>query len=176
MDLFLWLVLISLLILSLFTGRVVKLSMLAALAGAAFLFYVGFSLAAAAVAAVAALAVLARRKSAEEEDDVAVEKECMPLKEGLKILPLDARAAVKKVLKKPADYHELCIHIYRGRGVAGGRDLVMVLDLFTALSETLVRICRRLGELGYPCAVDVDNARVYFKFKPDKTQPAAQHI
>jgi len=118
-----------------------------------------------------------RRSAEEEEEDVVMEVDCMPLKEGLNVLPPDARAAIKKILKRLADYHKLCFHIYRGRGVAGGRDLVMVLDLFTVLSKTAIRISKTLNELGYPSAADVDTARIYFKFKPDRrltqTQQAA---
>jgi hypothetical protein len=183
MDLlqFLGLVLLSLFVMSLFTGRHSHLlavgvltALIAVLVGIGYLFYAGFSpaVAAAVVAAGAALVVLMRRSSAKEEDDVTMEEECIKLEDGLKILPPDAGTAVKKVLKKPASYHELCFHIYKGKGVPGGKDIVMTLFLFATSDEKVIRICKMLSKLGYPCAVETDVLpRVYFKFKPDK-QPA----
>jgi hypothetical protein len=187
------LVLLSLFVLSLVTGKHSSLlalgaltAFLAVLVGVAHLIYAGFNpvVLAAVVAAGAALVILMRRDSAEEEDDVVMEEDCMKLGEGLKILPLDARAAIGKVLKKSLNYHELCIHtyyIYKGKGVLVGKDIVMALRLFiTTPPEVAIRICRMLSKFGYPCAVDTDVVKdVYFKFKPEQTQPTAtatQHI
>jgi hypothetical protein len=163
-------------------------AVLAVFVGVVYLFYVGFSpaVAAAVVAAGAALVVLTRRSSAGEEDDVTMEKECIKLEDGLKILPPDARDAITKVLKKPASYHKLCFHIYKGKGVPGGKDIVMTLFLFATPPEIAIRICKMLSKSGYPCAVETDVVRhVYFKFKEDienrkpKTSPPdlpMQHI
>jgi hypothetical protein len=181
------LVLLSLFVLSLITGKHSILlalctftAFLAVLVGVAYLIYAGFNpvVLAAVVAAGAALVILMRRDSAEEEDDVVMEKECMKLGDGLKVLPLDARAAIGKVLKKSLNYHELCFHIYKGKGVLGGKDIVMALRLFILTPpEVAIRICRMLSKLGYPCAVDTDVVKdVYFKFKPEPTTTAAQRI
>jgi len=151
--------------------------LLATLLVAAYLFYTADPIIKAAVVAAAAagLAALTRRRS-EKEEDVVIEEDCMPLKEGLRVLPLDVRTVIKKVLKRPAGHDRLCFHVYRGSGVAGGRDLVMMLEL-SALSETIARINKMLNELGYPSVADADTGRIYFKFKPDKPltqiQPAA---
>jgi len=110
----------------------------------------------------AVLAVLMRRMSSDGGNDVVEEKDCMPLGEGLKALPLDVRNAIRKALKRPAPYHELCFYTYRGR------DLVMVIDLFTASRRTMAHICRMISRLGYPCIADFDGARIYFKFRPEK--------
>jgi len=183
------LVLLSLFVLSLIAGKQSSLlalgvltALLAVLVGVAYLIYVGFNPAvlAAVVAAGAAFVILTRRDSAEEEDDVVMEEDCMNLGEGLKVLPPDARAAIGKVLKKSLSYHKLCFHIYKGRGVLGGKDIVMALRLFiTTPPEVAIRICKKLSKLGYPCAVDTDVVKdVYFKFKPEirPTTTAAQHI
>jgi hypothetical protein len=174
---FLGLVLLSLFVLSLITGSYSGLlalgalaAVLAVLVGAIYLFYAGFSpaVAVAVVAAVAALVILMRISSAGEEDDVTMEEECIKLEDGLKILPPDVRTAIRKILKKPASYHELCFHIYKGRGVPGGKDIVMTLALYITPPEIAIRICKMLSKLGYPCAVETDvMRRVYFKFKED---------
>ena len=183
------LVLLSLFVLSLIAGKQSSLlalgaltAFLAVLVGVAYLIYASFNpvVLAAVVTAGAVLVILTRRDSAEEEDDVVMEEDCMKLEEGLKVLPLAARAAIGKVLKKSLNYHELCFHIYKGRGVLGGKDIVIALRLFiTTPPEVAIRICKKLSKLGYPCAV-YNGALdyVYFKFKPEirPTTTAAQHI
>jgi hypothetical protein len=186
------LVLLSLFVLSLITGKQSSLlalgaltAFLAVLVGVAYLIYVGFNPTVLAATAVAGLAgwIMLRAEGAEEEDaeedDVVMEEECMKLEEGLKILPPDASVAIRKVLKKTVNYHKLCFHIYKGKGVLGRKDIVMTLRLLiTTPPEVAIRICRKLSKLGYPCAVETEVVKnVYFKFKPERpTATATQYI
>ncbi len=162
MDLlqFVALVLLLLFVSSLITGRGLRalgvfVSSLAVLAGAAYLFYAGFSpaVAAAVVAASAALVILLRQRLPEEKvekkplfDIRLVEEECIPLEEGIDKFP-----ELKKALKGVIPFNSLnqiCFRTYEGEDVPGGRAKATFLKLLFTPVEIAVRVMRALEEHG----------------------------
>jgi len=157
------LVLLSLFVLSLVTGKQSSLlalgaltAFLAVLVGVAYLIYVGFNPIVLAATAVAGLAgwIMLRADGAEEEkkekkplsDIRLVEEECVPMEEGIDKLP-----EVKKALSGVVWFgglDEICYRTYEGEDVPGGRAEVVVLKFLFTPVEIAVKIMSALERRG----------------------------
>ncbi len=154
------LVLLVLFVLSLITGRGLRelgifVSFLAVLAGAAYLFYAGFSpaVAAAVVAAGAALVILLRQRPPEEKpekkplfDIRLVEERCVPLEESIDRFP-ELKGALKGIVPFNS-LNQICFRTYEGEDVPGGRARAMFLKLLFTPVEIAVRVMSALEERG----------------------------
>jgi len=125
-----------------------------------YLFYIAHPLVKAVVVTVSvgltALLIRRRKKGGQKEEEKKkplfdirlADKRCVPLEDGLKMLPSNVASAIEKVLGMPSEVYKLCLETYKGEDVPGGRSEVMSLKLLFAPDIIAMNLLKALGELG----------------------------